>query len=94
MSAESATNRGIEAGCGTGRNVNVQDNRVHVHSFQTTEIFALLGAIAAVAIVGFASNNDSFVVERIWMSVAIIVLAYIVSRGPAKAGSRANHERH
>ena len=54
----------------------------------------MLAAIAAIVVVGYANNDDSLNVERIWMYVTIIASAYMVSRGLAKAGSRDSHERY
>lgn len=62
-------------------------------SFQTTEFFAMIGAIAAVIIVGYA-GNDSLDAARIWTLVTVLASAYMISRGLAKAGSRDANERY
>ena len=69
------------------------DREVHVdrpsetrRAFKTTEFFAMLGVIAAIIVVGYASD-DSLDAARIWTLVAVVASAYMVSRGLAKAGS-------
>ncbi len=91
----------VDDGRDTGRNVDLRDNRTQDHvvketrrSFQTTEFFAMIGAIAAVIVVGYGNEDDSLNAERIWMYVTIIASAYMISRGLAKAGSRDSHERY
>ena len=59
-------------------------------AFKTTEFFVMLAGIAAIVVVGYASD-DSLNAARIWTLVAVIASAYMVSRGLAKAGS---YERH
>src|SRR3954464_12872657 len=61
--------------------------------FLTSEFFGALVAIAAMAI-GVASS-DNFDSPRFWTLFAVIVSAYVVSRGIAKSGtkSRANDPR-
>jgi hypothetical protein len=55
-------------------------------AFKTTEFFAMLAGVAALLIAGYASD-DSLNVFRTWTLVTVVVSAYIVSRGFAKAGS-------
>jgi hypothetical protein len=55
-------------------------------SFKTTELYVLLASVAAVIVVGYASD-DSLNAFRIWLLVTILAAAYMVSRGIAKAGS-------
>ena len=55
-------------------------------SFKTTELFTMLGIVAAILIA--AASADNFDAPRAWTLVAVVASAYMVSRGLAKAGSR------
>ena len=55
-------------------------------SFKTTEFWAMGGVIAAILIA--AAVSDSLGDGRAWTLVAAVAVAYIISRGLAKSGSR------
>ena len=55
-------------------------------SFKTTELFTMLGIVAAILIA--AASADNFDAPRAWTLVAVVASAYMVSRGLAKSGSR------
>jgi hypothetical protein len=67
------------------------------HSTKTTEFYAMLAIIAGILIpswiVGQGDGNgkanvDAFPAVRAWLYVAIVGVAYMISRGLTKAGSR------
>jgi hypothetical protein len=62
------------------------------HSSKTTELYAMVLAIAGILIacwyVGRDDANDPFRAEQAWLYVSIVVGAYLISRGLAKSGSR------
>ena len=66
-------------------------------SFLTTEFWAMVGVIVGIlvasAMIGEGEGTgagaaDAFSAVRAWLYVAIVVSAYMISRGLAKAGSR------
>ena len=57
-------------------------------SFKTTEFWAMLAGIVVVAIVYNASHDPSLNLFRASLLATVLAVAYIVSRGFAKAGSR------
>jgi hypothetical protein len=68
------------------------------HAFKTTELWAMVAVIVGILIaskvVGQGDGNgngnvDAFPAVRAWLYVAIVAVGYMVSRGLAKAGSRA-----
>jgi hypothetical protein len=48
----------------------------------------MLGVAAAVLITTYSDDDDSLTVWRGWVLFCAVAIAYIVSRGFAKAGSR------
>jgi hypothetical protein len=68
------------------RGVHVERSTETRRSFKTTEFFVMLAGVAAVIVAGYASD-DSLDVARIWTLVTVLIAAYMVSRGLAKAGS-------
>ena len=62
-------------------------------AFKTTEFFMTVGAVVAILISamvikgGDSSGTDEFIAREAWLYVAIIVGAYTVGRGLAKAGT-------
>ena len=57
-------------------------------SFKTTEFWAMLAGIVVVAVVYNASHDPSLNLFRASLLATILAVAYIASRGFAKAGSR------
>ena len=55
-------------------------------SFKTTELLTLIAAVAAVLIA--AAVLDDFDAPHAWTLVTILAVAYMLSRGLAKAGDR------
>src|ERR1051326_5642357 len=60
-------------------------------SFMTTEFWAMLAGIAALIIVYNVASNPSLDLWRTCLLCTIGAMAYIVSRGIAKSGSRDSH---
>ncbi len=62
------------------------------HSSKTTELYAMILAVAGILIacwyVGRDDANDAFRADQAWLYVSIVVGAYLISRGLAKSGSR------
>jgi len=62
-------------------------------AFKTTEFFMTVGAVVAILISamvikgGDSGGTDEFIARQAWLYVAIIVGAYTVGRGLAKAGT-------
>jgi hypothetical protein len=56
-------------------------------AFKTSEFWVFIGVAAAVIITTYAKDNDSLTVWRGWLLFCATGIAYIVSRGIAKAGS-------
>src|SRR5918993_3729971 len=56
--------------------------------YKTTEFALALVAIVAILIATYADNDDSLSVDDGWRYVAWVAIAYIVSRGLAKLGTR------
>ena len=54
-------------------------------SFLTTELYVMVASIAAILIA--AASADNFDAPRAWTLVAAVAIGYMLSRGPAKAGS-------
>jgi hypothetical protein len=56
--------------------------------FLTSEFFASLAAILGIAIT--AASSDAFGAWRAWILITAITVAYLVSRGIAKSGTRSH----
>ena len=62
-------------------------------AFKTTEFFAMivviLGILISAAVIkgGDTNGTDEFIARQAWLYVAIVVGAYTVGRGLAKAGT-------
>ena len=62
-------------------------------AFKTTEFFMTVGAVVAILISamvikgGDSGGTDEFIARQAWLYVAIVVGAYTVGRGLAKAGT-------
>jgi di/tricarboxylate transporter len=70
------------------RTVRVREYDTHTEtkaSFLTTELWAMVGVIAAILIA--AQRLDQFSAEEAWTLVAAVAIGYMVSRGLAKSGS-------
>jgi hypothetical protein len=57
-------------------------------SFMTTEFWAMLAGIAAIVVIYNASHDASLNLFRASLLATLMAVAYIASRGLAKAGSR------
>ena len=60
-------------------------------AFKTTELFAFLGAVAAVLIAAAMvdeTDRGGFGAAQAWLYVTILTFGYMISRGIAKSGSR------
>jgi hypothetical protein len=61
-------------------------------SFKTTEFYIYLASVAGVLIASAAvrtsgTHSDYFRADKAWFFVVLLTIAYLVSRGLAKAGS-------
>jgi hypothetical protein len=71
-------------------------------AFKTTEFFVYIAAVIAVLITSYLvqttdGHEDYFRADRAWFYIVILTIAYIVSRGIAKSGSREHYtdtDRH
>ena len=66
-------------------------------AFKTTEfivfLVAVVGVLVASALVGDADGRgDVFLADKAWFYVTLLTVGYMISRGLAKAGSRARHD--
>jgi hypothetical protein len=66
-------------------------------AFKTTEfvvfLVAVVGVLVASALVGDSEGRgDVFLADKAWFYVTLLTIGYMVSRGLAKAGSRAHHD--
>lgn len=66
-------------------------------AFKTTEfavyLVAVLGVLAASWLVGDSDGRgDVFLADKAWFYVTLLTIGYLVSRGLAKAGSRAHRD--
>jgi hypothetical protein len=86
---------------GAARNTN-NDNLVRrvftetKSAFKTTEFYIWLIVSAAILIAAAVTDNgddgQGFGADHAWQYVAIVTAAYIISRGIAKAGTRARND--
>jgi len=65
-------------------------------AFKTTEfvvfLVAVVGVLIASALVGDSDGRgDVFLADKAWFYVTLLAIGYMISRGLAKAGSRAHH---
>jgi hypothetical protein len=63
---------------------------------KTTEFAVYLAAVAGVLIASFLvgdadGRGDVFLADKAWFYVTLLTIGYLISRGLAKAGSRAHH---
>ncbi|MFC9837415.1 hypothetical protein ACFVKB_26935 [Rhodococcus sp. NPDC127530] len=71
-------------------------------AFKTTEFFVYIAAVIGVLIASYLvqttdGHEDYFRADRAWFYIVILTIAYIVSRGIAKSGSREHYtdtDRH
>jgi hypothetical protein len=66
-------------------------------AFRTTEfvvyVVAVIGVLVASALVGDSDGRgDVFLADKAWFYVTLLTVGYMVSRGLAKAGSRAHRD--
>ncbi|MFP7762259.1 hypothetical protein [Marisediminicola sp. LYQ134] len=65
-------------------------------SFKTTEFYIWLlvsaGILIAAAVTDNGDDGQGFGADHAWMYVAFVTVGYLVSRGLAKSGSRANDD--
>jgi len=96
LERERQTNRGAVRVDGDRHDRNDQNDRPAIkvvtaretrRSFVTTEFWLTLLAVAAVVIAGYW-DEAKLDVDLAWSLAAGIVVAYLLSRGIAKAGSR------
>ncbi len=67
-------------------------------AFKATEFYAWIIVSIAILIAAAVTDNgedgQGFGADHAWQYVAIVTAAYIISRGIAKAGTRAHDEDH
>ena len=67
-------------------------------AFKTTEFVVYLVAVAGVLLASFLvgdtadGRGDVFLADKAWFYVTLLTIGYVVSRGLAKAGSRARDD--
>jgi len=66
-------------------------------AFRTTEfvvyVVAIVGVLVASALVGDSDGRgDVFLADKAWFYVTLLTIGYMISRGLAKAGSRAHRD--
>jgi hypothetical protein len=66
-------------------------------AFRTTEFVAYLVTVAGVLLASYLvgdadGRGDVFLADKAWFYVTLLTIGYLVSRGLAKAGSRARHD--
>jgi len=66
-------------------------------AFKTTEfivfVVTVVGVLVASALVGDSDGRgDVFLADKAWFYVTLLAVGYMVSRGLAKAGSRAHRD--
>jgi hypothetical protein len=66
-------------------------------AFKTTEFIvfaaAVIGVLVASALVGDSDGRgDVFLADKAWLYVTLLAVGYMISRGLAKAGSRAHRD--
>jgi hypothetical protein len=66
-------------------------------AFKTTEFVVYLVAVAGVLIAAFLvgdadGRGDVFLADKAWFYVTLLTIGYLISRGLAKAGTRARDD--
>ena len=103
------TGTGTQTGTGTGTrtdnrpDMDLRDRnpgRIEEHrqdetkpSFMTTEFWAMVGGIAALIVVYNVAEDPSFDLFRVCLLCTLAGMAYVVSRGLAKAGAARRLDR-
>jgi hypothetical protein len=61
---------------------------------KTTELIFYVGAVAGLVITAITIDGkpDPFGADRVWLYITILTVAYLISRGLAKAGSYEPYE--
>jgi hypothetical protein len=59
--------------------------------FETSEFWITAAGLAAIAIIYNVADNPSFTLWRAMVLATVVGIAYVVSRGLAKAGSQGQH---
>lgn len=62
-------------------------------AFKTTEFYvyiaAVVGVLIASLVVGSSDSHPDYLrADRAWFFIVLLTMGYLVSRGPAKSGSR------
>jgi hypothetical protein len=73
-------------GAETRARMPYRDSTETKHSSKTTELYAMIAAVAGVLIASWVS--DGFDARQAWTLVSAIAIGYMISRGLAKSGSR------
>ena len=86
----------------TQRDVNYEDQPVRrlttetKSAFKTTElivyVLSVVGVLIASAVTDMGDDHQAFGARSAWLYVTLLTIGYLVSRGLAKAGSRARHD--
>lgn len=95
--ASTRANRSSD-GDGDGRAVHVHTDETKP-SWKSTELWVYAGAVIAVLIasqaVGDGNRNngdDYFAADKAWWYITLLTVAYLISRGLAKSGSRDHYD--
>jgi hypothetical protein len=76
---------------GTGRTERHTDRHTYTETklgTKTTEFYVMLVAIAGILVAALRSGDDSFSIEEGFLYATFVAVAYIISRGLAKLGTR------
>ncbi|MDV6278590.1 hypothetical protein R3Q06_34940 [Rhodococcus erythropolis] len=65
-------------------------------AFKTTEFYVYIAAVVGVLVASYLvqtsdAHEDYFRADRAWFYIVLLTIAYIVSRGIAKSGSREHY---
>jgi hypothetical protein len=82
---------------GATRTVSQRPGTETKAAFKTTEFIVYVVAVAGVLLASLLVGNtdargDVFLADKAWFYVTLLTIGYLVSRGLAKAGSRARHD--
>lgn len=89
MSEQTVGSRASVEGTGRMNEPAVYDTRPTEtrRAFKTSEFWVFIAVAAGVIITTYADDGDSLTVWRGWLLFCATAIAYVVSRGIAKAGS-------
>jgi len=83
-------NRGVTNGQGTGsRRLTTETKAAYLTTEFWLYVAAVIGVFITSQVIGTSDgHNDYFRADRAWLYVVLLTIAYLLSRGLAKSGSR------